>query len=789
MKKMIVSTLAICMLFGTLTVFAEESTLDMGSDYDQEWIMEEVLEDEITESLWIVEDEELEILAASYDAIAQDETVFLPLSDDIEAVEPQMAASSDSSFIISANLSVGSYGTEVYNLQKLLKDFGYLSVQPDGYFGSYTLAAVKSFQKDNGLTYPDGIVGPWTTAVINTKLSESVSASDTSASPGTITISRNLSYGSKGTEVSAVQQRLYELGYLTVKPDGIFGNYTLAAVKSFQKDRGLTYQDGIVGPWTVGQLNSLASSFGQEEETGTLTYSRTLYTGLRGDDVRAVQQRLYDLGYLTAEPDGIYGSYTTAAVTAFQKANGLSNPDGMVGKWTIGVLNNNPVSAIKDEEEEDPQQETEEEETAEEETEEKDKTKEEKEDKTTDEEQPEEAEEETGKSSEDQEVDDTEEEEDTADKLNDDTDYFEKALLKKGSVSDTVTWLQRRLKQLGYLEVKPDGVFGDYTKEAVALFQQANGLTNDPGTVSEYMIDLIDNNPISKSESEAYQNLYSNETDAQADFVTMTIGSSGDDVKNLQQLLKDLGYYSEEVTGDFDEETQKSVIAFQKQNGDPYPDGEADLWVLTKLTVDPVPTELTISTLATTQHLTDKYYYRNGFDIRYITIHHMAGKLSGENCAIYFVNNGLENSANYCIGYDGDISCNVPENFGAWTSSNGYSDRQSITIEVSDTAKDDWHISEASQKALINLCTDLISRYDSLGDKMVYDETDAEKVKATKNDDGDFSEVKGNILVHNWTSGGTTSCPEWHMLSILPDIAKEVNKNLKALKEEQEEEQ
>lgn len=39
--------------------------------------------------------------------------------------------------------------------------------------------------------------------------------------------------------------------------------------------------------------------------------------------VNIIQQRLYELGYLEAEPDGIYGRSTTKAVEAFQKAHNL----------------------------------------------------------------------------------------------------------------------------------------------------------------------------------------------------------------------------------------------------------------------------------------------------------------------------------------------------------------------------------------------------------------------------------------------------------------------------------
>jgi len=44
-------------------------------------------------------------------------------------------------------------------------------------------------------------------------------------------------------------------------------------------------------------------------------------------------------------------------------------------------------------------------------------------------------------------------------------------------------------------------------------------------------------------------------------------GSSGDDVKRLQERLAEFGFYDGEITGEFDKETEKSVIKFQEAQG------------------------------------------------------------------------------------------------------------------------------------------------------------------------------------------------------------------------------
>lgn len=59
--------------------------------------------------------------------------------------------------------------------------------------------------------------------------------------------------GSVGSEVTALQNALKNKGYYKGAVDGIFGSKTLSAVKTFQKDAGLTV-DGIAGPQTLKAL-------------------------------------------------------------------------------------------------------------------------------------------------------------------------------------------------------------------------------------------------------------------------------------------------------------------------------------------------------------------------------------------------------------------------------------------------------------------------------------------------------------------------------------------------------
>ena len=78
--------------------------------------------------------------------------------------------------------------------------------------------------------------------------------------------------GSRGPAVRQVQTLLIEQGWLTGAADGICGNQTVAAIKSFQKANGLD-DDGICGNGTYSVLSG-----GQEyqpssdESDGTVMY-------------------------------------------------------------------------------------------------------------------------------------------------------------------------------------------------------------------------------------------------------------------------------------------------------------------------------------------------------------------------------------------------------------------------------------------------------------------------------------------------------------------------------------
>ena len=151
------------------------------------------------------------------------------------------------------------------------------------------------------------------------------------------TVNTLLKKGSKGSAVTQLQQLLKDKGYLKGSVDGIFGNQTYSAVRSFQKDAGLA-ADGIVGSKTWAALQSGNTSSRGSSSSREIGSTELLKIGSRGTAVSNLQQRLKDLGYSIGKVDGIFGSQTQNAVKAFQKDNGLV-ADGIAGPKTIAKLN------------------------------------------------------------------------------------------------------------------------------------------------------------------------------------------------------------------------------------------------------------------------------------------------------------------------------------------------------------------------------------------------------------------------------------------------------------------
>ena len=401
----------------------------------------------------------------------------------------------------------GDTGAEIKRMQTRLKELGYLNGKADGDFGDATEAAVRYFQQRNNLTV-DGKAGQKTLDKLYSSSAKAAKATPTptakptktpkvTATPKADDLDYYLENGASGTKVRTLQNRLIELGWLSGQADGKYGNATEYAVKAFQKRYSSLWDDGVAGPDTLKQLYGAGAA---TAKTPAASLGQTLSSGDEGAAVKALQNRLKELGFYKKAIDGEYGSTTKAAVTAFQAANGLSE----TGKANETTLNKLYSASAKDA------------------------------DYLTDEENAknEEDEGETGNQT--------------------DSDKVEVngyTTLQWGDTGTAVKKLQEALKNRGYYSGKIDSTFGSGVYAAVKAFQKQYGLKAD-GIAGPATQNLLFNTSASSSDTST----------------SLQKGSSGTEVRNLQYVLAELGYYDGSINGEYGNTTADAVRAFQINN-------------------------------------------------------------------------------------------------------------------------------------------------------------------------------------------------------------------------------
>ena len=119
-------------------------------------------------------------------------------------------------------------------------------------------------------------------------------------------------------------------------------------------------------------------------------------------------------------------------------------------------------------------------------------------------------------------------------------------LLKESDDYPTVSQLQNRLMELGYLDSdEPTTVYNAATTVAVTLFQRTINAPMDGVATGELQEHLF------STEAKPYE---------------IKLGDSGTDVESMQSRLNELGYYGEKINGYFGVATEDALRAFQTKN-------------------------------------------------------------------------------------------------------------------------------------------------------------------------------------------------------------------------------
>ena len=458
-------------------------------------------------------------------------------------------------------LAQGMTGDDVLTAQKRLKQLNYYLGALDGVFNTSMLVAVQNFQKNNGLVV-DGKIGPATRAVLY------YSAASPEPSVTAPAETRTLIKGMKGDDVLAAQKRLSQLGYYLGVQNGEFTSSMEIAVRNFQIRNEIT-ADGKIGQITRNLMYSSEAVTADAPE-----YAGTLSLGASGENVKELQRQLRQTFYYSGTIDGIFGSTVDKAVKAFQASAGLY-ADGKVGKRTFdalysrtaGIFNGGiPVRSLNkgsrgydvkvlqdklislnynltyyqegyfDDVTE----------AAVKSFQSKNGLKV------------------TGQydstlrlylwpSKVTKEEDDAEKYEGTLD------DPYVGRTLRLHSYGEDVKSAQMRMLAAGYMTGKADGIFGALTKAGVIRVQKAFGLKPD-GVIGPKTWEAIKSLNVATAEQTVVDY---KDTAVGAYNRTLRVGSSGTDVKKLQQALITLGYDPGKVDGIYGVKTRAAVREFQ----------------------------------------------------------------------------------------------------------------------------------------------------------------------------------------------------------------------------------
>ena len=153
-------------------------------------------------------------------------------------------------------------------------------------------------------------------------------------------------YGSRGSEVRTIQDKLKRWGYYTGNVDGIYGSLTVSAVKKFQKKNGLAV-DGIAGTKTLNAMGIMKSSSSggssSNNSSNVNLLAKAIYGEARGEPYTgqvAVGAVIMNRVKSSKFPNTIAGViYQSGAFDAVSDGQINLNPDSTAKKAAQDALN------------------------------------------------------------------------------------------------------------------------------------------------------------------------------------------------------------------------------------------------------------------------------------------------------------------------------------------------------------------------------------------------------------------------------------------------------------------
>ena len=208
----------------------------------------------------------------------------------------------------------------VKDVQQRLIDLGYLQGAADGKWGGKSTSAMRLFQQLHDLN-----VTGTADAISVTRLFQD----DAMAMPAP------LRSGASGEEVTKLQEKLTQFGFMTDPVDGSYGRGTVAAVKEFQQrlmDQGLAEAFEITATGEATGMTQLILF-----NNGYTTYLHDVAAGDTADEALRIERRLHQLGYMDMDAHNTLDDYAVQALELFKERAGVLT-FGAADRATIDAL-------------------------------------------------------------------------------------------------------------------------------------------------------------------------------------------------------------------------------------------------------------------------------------------------------------------------------------------------------------------------------------------------------------------------------------------------------------------
>lgn len=238
-------------------------------------------------------------------------------------------------------LREGDSGADVERLQTRLAELGYYAGEISGMFDADTRSALMLFEG----RYSEQVYGIATVKIQKMLYHDLAARADGEVVPisvedGNAVAYAELRFGDQSDAVIALQQRLLELGYFAGDVNGTFDYFTACAVMRFEA----AYRRELTGIATIsmqeyvfGEKAVVMNSKADKSDNGWFI---PLKKGDEGADVLLMQQRLVELDYADAVPNGEYNTFTVKLVKQFQencelKATGKADAETLARLYAV----------------------------------------------------------------------------------------------------------------------------------------------------------------------------------------------------------------------------------------------------------------------------------------------------------------------------------------------------------------------------------------------------------------------------------------------------------------------